>query len=114
MKLHDGVDVCRQRPRQVDHSANRRLNFEREAVICGESNVAGHERRDVNADREELARLEERVTVTHDFGNLEEAKAFIESPRLKEAMAAIEHYEAQLAINADGPASDEQGPAITI
>ena len=28
------------------------------------------------------------VTVTHDFGSLEEAKAFIESPRLKEAMAA--------------------------
>jgi hypothetical protein len=26
------------------------------------------------------------VTVTHDFGSLEEAKAFIESPRLKEAM----------------------------
>ena len=29
-------------------------------------------------------------------------------------MAAIEHYEEQLGINANGPASDEQGPAITI
>lgn len=41
-------------------------------------------------------------------------KSITQVSTLKEAMAAIEHYEAQLAINADGPASDEQGPAITI
>mgnify|MGYP001819908523 CR=1 FL=1 len=41
-------------------------------------------------------------------------KTITQVSTLKEAMAAIEHYEAQLAINADGPASDEQGPAITI
>ena len=28
------------------------------------------------------------VTVTHDFGSLDEAKAFMSSPRLKEAMEA--------------------------
>ena len=28
------------------------------------------------------------VTVTHDFENLDKAKAFIDSPRLKEAMTA--------------------------